>query len=39
MLILTLSVTVRVAVREPVVPGANVTSMMQLSVGASELGQ
>src|SRR6202167_1876899 len=36
---LTLSVTVRVAVREPVVLGVNVTAMAQLSLGASELGQ
>jgi hypothetical protein len=32
-------VTVRLAVREPVVRGANLTSMVQLSLGASELGQ
>ena len=36
---LTLSVTVRVAVREPVALGVNVTAMVQLSLGASELGQ
>jgi hypothetical protein len=38
-LVLALSVTVRVALREPVVLGVNVTSMVQLSLGASELGQ
>jgi hypothetical protein len=37
--VLTLSVTVMLAVREPVVLGANVTSIVPLSVGASELGQ
>ena len=36
---LTLSVTVRVAVCEPVALGVNVTAMVQLSLGASELGQ
>jgi hypothetical protein len=37
-LVVALSVTVRVAVGEPVLLGANLTSMVQLSVGASELG-
>jgi hypothetical protein len=32
-------VTVRVAVREPVALGVKVTAMVQLSLGASELGQ
>jgi hypothetical protein len=36
---LTLSVIARVAVREPVALGVNVTAMVQLSLGASELGQ
>ena len=34
-----MSVTVKWAVREPVVLGANLTPMVQVSVGASELGQ
>jgi len=36
---LTLSVIARVAVREPVALGVNVTAMVHLSLGASELGQ
>ena len=36
---LTLSVILRVPVREPVALGVNVTAMVQLSLGASELGQ
>jgi hypothetical protein len=36
---LTLSVIARVAVREPVALGVNVTAMVHFSLGASELGQ